>query len=268
MKFFFLFFSLSVSFDCLADKNFIIIQSTTSTRDSGFYEYIIPKYNKFNSTKVRIVAVGTGQAIRNAKRCDGDILFVHHKNSEKKFVEEGFGLYRKEVMYNDYILVGPKNDPAQIKGLKNINKALSRIKESDSLFVSRGDDSGTHKKEVALWNNFLNDEIGTQRFSWYIETGSGMGSSLNVAVNISAYTLTDRSTWMFFGNKKNHKILVENEPTLFNYYGIIPVNPKKCKNVKIKESEEFINWLLSPIGRGYINEYNKDGTQLFFAVSK
>ena len=265
LKFFIFFIFLVKSIN--AKEKHIIIQSTTSTRDSGFYEYILPKYNELNSTKIRVVSVGTGQAIRNAKRCDGDILFVHHRKSEEKFVADGFGLYRKDVMYNDYVLIGPKNDPAEIRGLKNINEALKRIQNSKSLFVSRGDDSGTHKKEEFLWRKFLKEKITTKKYPWYIETGSGMGATLNVSVNLSAYTITDRSSWIFFGNKKNHLILVENEPILFNYYGIIPINPEKCKKVNIKEAEKFINWLISPMAQELILNYKKDGEQLFFPVN-
>lgn len=246
-----------------SDK-FIIIQSTTSTRDSGFYDYIIEKFNQNYSIDIRVIAVGTGQALRNAKKCDADILLVHHKPSEDEFVKKGYGLYRKQIMYNDYILVGPKNDPAQIKELKNIKGALKKIYKKKSYFVSRGDESGTDKKEKSLWRSVRLDMKSAEN-SWYLESGSGMGSSLNIAVNKNAYILTDRSTWISFGNKKEHIILVENEPSLFNYYGIIPINPLKCPKAKVKESEVFINWLLSDEGKKHINSFKKKGTQLFFS---
>ena len=265
----FIFFSLIlIAFDIFSAEKQVIIQSTTSTRDSGFYEYILPKYNEVNSTKIRVVSVGTGQAIRNAQRCDGDILFVHHRKSEENFVKNGYGLYRKEVMYNDYVLIGPKSDPAKILGLKSIKEALQKIQNSQSLFVSRGDDSGTHKKETFLWKEFLNEVISTKKYPWYIETGSGMGATLNISVNLSAYTLTDRSSWIFFGNKKEHMILVENELVLLNPYGIIPINPKRCKNANIDEAENFINWLISPSAQRLILDYKKDGKQLFFPINK
>ena len=247
------------------NKNgFILIQSTTSTRDSGFYDYIIEKFNNKHPTNVRVVAVGTGQAIRNAKACDADILLVHHKPSEDEFIKEGYGLYRKEFMYNDYVLVGPKSDPASLREEKNIKKALKKIYNSETFFVSRGDESGTHKKEQSLWRSVRID-IRPKNNNWYLETGTGMGSSLNIAVNKNAYILSDRSTWITFGNKKDHEIIVENEPSLLNYYGIIPLNPEKCPKVKQKQSEVFINWLTSEEGKKHINSFRKDGNQLFFS---
>ena len=257
--FFIIFFSSSH-----ANKNFIIIQSTTSTSDSGFYQYIIKKFNKSFSTEVRVVAVGTGQAIRNAKKCDADILFVHHKPSELEFVKSGYGLYRKEVMYNDYVLVGPRDESAGIKKIDNIETALKKIYEFELNFVTRGDQSGTHKKELELWKRVGVSNLDIKN-KWYIQTGSGMGASLNIAVNTKAYILTDRSTWISFGNKKNHKILVQNEPLLINSYGIIPINPRNCPKVKLEKSEEFIHWLTSQEGQREINLFRKDGQQLFFS---
>ncbi|MDC3091283.1 substrate-binding domain-containing protein [Rickettsiales bacterium] len=246
-----------------SDK-FIIIQSTTSTRDSGFYDYIIEKFKNYHPIDIRVIAVGTGQALRNAKKCDADILLVHHKPSEDEFVRKGYGLYRKQIMYNDYVLVGPKNDPANIKQLNNIKGALKRIYQTKSFFVTRGDESGTDKKEKSLWRS-VRLTVDSKKNNWYLESGSGMGSSLNIAVNKNAYILTDRSTWISFGNKKGHIVLVENEPSLFNYYGIIPISPLKCPKSKLKESETFINWLLSKEGKEYINSFKKDGKQLFFS---
>ena len=260
---FLIFFNFISSSAFTGDRS-IIIQSTTSLKNSGFYDYIIEKFNKNYSIGIRVVAVGTGQALRNAKKCDADILLVHHKPSEDEFVRKGYGLYRKQIMYNDYILVGPKKDPAQIKELKSIKGALKKIYENKSLFVSRGDESGTDKKEKSLWRSVRLD-MKSRENSWYLESGSGMGSSLNIAVNKNAYILTDRSTWISFGNKKEHIILVENEPSLFNYYGIIPINPIKCPKAKVKESEIFINWLISDEGKKHINSFEKKGTQLFFS---
>ena len=264
IKYFFIFIFLILTLSLSADEDFIVIQSTTSTRDSGFYDHVLKSYKQENFTKIKVIAVGTGQAIRNSKKCDGDILLVHHKPSEEKFVSEGYGLYRKEIMYNDFVLIGPKNDPANIRDLKNVKFAFKEIYKSKSKFISRGDDSGTHKKEIEIWSQ-LEKKIKSKNHSWYLETGSGMGSSLNIAVNNLAYILTDRSTWVAFGNKKNHVILLENEPLLKNSYGIIPISPKKCPKTKIEESEKFIKWLMSKKGKKTINSFRVKGQQLFFA---
>ena len=257
LKFCFFFFSLTA-------QEFITIQSTTSIRDSGFYNYIQDKYQEESSTKLKLVAVGTGQAIENAKKCDADLLFVHHEPSEIKFVKNGYGLYRKVIMHNDFILVGPKNDPAGIKIKKNIKEALKIIYNSKHPFVSRGDKSGTHLKEQELWA-LVGIKIEKKKSDWYFESGSGMGSSLNFAVNIGAYILSDRSTWISFGNKKNHTIIVENEPLLVNNYGIIPINPKNCPTTKSSEAEKFIYWLKSKEGRSLINNFRVNGQQVFFS---
>jgi len=247
-------------------NNFIVIQSTTSTRDSGFYEYLLPKFEKKFGFSVRVVAVGTGQAIRNAKNCDGDLLFVHHKASEEKFVSEGFGLYRKEIMYNDFVIVGPKDDPIEIRSSKSISDALQRVFSYKHNFISRGDDSGTHKKEVELWeiSNLLpNPKLNR----WYFDVGQGMGATLNIAVQKNAYTITDRASWVNFKNKSDHEIMVENEPKLYNYYGIIPVNPYKCPKVKSMLSKKFVEWLVSTEGKKHIENFKLNGQQLFFAVN-
>lgn len=257
LKFCFFFFSLQA-------KEFITIQSTTSIRDSGFYKYIMDKYQDESSVNLKVVAVGTGQAIENAKNCDADLLFVHHEPSEIKFVENGYGLYREVIMHNDFVLVGPKSDPAGIKLKKNIKEALKIIHNSEYPFVSRGDKSGTHLKEQELWA-LIGIKIKKQKSNWYFESGSGMGSSLNFAVNIGAYILSDRSTWISFGNKKNHMIIVENEPLLLNNYGIIPINPKNCPTTKFTEAEEFIYWLKSKDGRAIINNFRVNGQQVFFS---
>ena len=267
LKNFLTFLFLIFSFASTKTKDFIIIQSTTSTRDSGFYEYILEKYRKKNSTKIKVVAVGTGQAIKNAKKCDAELLFVHHKPSELDFINKGFGTYRKEIMYNDFVLVGPKNDPADLIFTKNIFEAFKKIHKTQSVFISRGDESGTHKKEKELWKN---SGIVTSKLNntWFIETGSGMGSSLNMAVNMDAYILTDRSTWITFQNKKNHTIILENEPSLLNFYGIIPINPKVCPNVNFKEANAFVDWLVSIEGKDTIDSFRINGKQLFFSIRK
>tara|TARA_B100000886_G_C20361740_1_gene465513 strand:- start:241 stop:1047 length:807 start_codon:yes stop_codon:yes gene_type:complete len=256
----FLFFTFSFQ-----NERGIIIQSTTSIRDSGFYDYILNEYKKISQTKVNVVAVGTGQAIRNAENCDGDLLFVHHKPSELEFVNKKHGLYRKEVMYNDFILVGPKSDPARIRKLGDIRKAFKKIFDTKSKFISRGDDSGTHKKEKLIWNS-INQNMNSKIYDWYLETGSGMGSSLNIAVNLFGYVLTDRATWISYKNKNNHEILVEDESNLLNFYGIIPVNPKRCPNINLIESEKFISWILSEGGQNLINSFRINNKKLFFAL--
>lgn len=256
----FIFFLILSSFK-LNDS--LIIQSSTSIRDSGFYIHIKNEYKKISDVNLNVVAVGTGQAIMNAKKCDGDILFVHHKPSEMKFVEDGYGVYRRNVMHNDYILVGHKSDPAKIKDLNNIKLSLKKIFNSNAHFVSRGDNSGTHKKEKSLWKS-ININIKPKTNKWYFETGSGMGSSLSVAINKFAYILIDRATWISFNNKQEHIILVENEPSLINFYGIIPINPEKCKNSNFKESKKFIDWLLSKKGQKAITSYRLKNQQLFF----
>ena len=247
-------------------KDFIILQSTTSTRDSGFYNHLLPEFAKENGFDVRVVAVGTGQAIKNARKCDADVLIVHHKPSEEKFVKDGFGSYRKEFMFNDFVLVGPKNDPADIKTNKSIKKALTKIKRSESIFISRGDQSGTNRKEIELWR-----EIGLKpnpkNEKWYISVGQGMGGALNVAVNKNAYTISDRATWESFKNKKNHSILVSNEPLLLNYYGVIPISSEKCPNTKSNLANIFVNWLVSENTKSLIDNFRVNEQQLFFSIN-
>lgn len=241
----------------------LLLQSTTSTRDSGLYDYLLPKFTEVTNIKIRVVAVGTGLAIRNAKQCNGDLLLVHSKTDEEKFIAEGYGLARFDVMYNDFVIIGPKADPARIKGNLSVDIALAKIAAAKTGFASRGDDSGTHKAELRLWELA---GIGKQarQNHWYFETGSGMGKTLNLAVGKGVYTLTDRSSWVKFGNKADFDILVEGQPPLFNQYGVSIVNPEKCPSVKKNEAETFITWLLSDKGQALINAYRVDGQQLFF----
>jgi tungstate transport system substrate-binding protein len=241
----------------------IIVQSTTSTANSGLYDYLLPKFKQDTGITVNVVAVGTGQAIKNAQNCDGDVLLVHAKPAEEKFVAEGYGVVRSDVMYNDFIFVGPPADPAGIAGGKNAVEALEKIASSKSKFASRGDNSGTHKKEMALWNQAGIDP-GSQSGSWYLETGSGMGATLNAAVGSGAYTMTDRATWISFKNKGDYSIHVEGDDILFNQYGIIMVSPAKCPSVKGEPSQLFIDWILSKKGQEIIASYQLDGQQLFF----
>ena len=223
---------------------------------------ILPLYDP-NRWAVRVVAVGTGQAIKNAKNCDGDVLLVHSKADEKQFVADGYGLKRVDVMYNDFVLVGPKDDPAQIKNTTNITTVLGQIYQSQSRFISRGDDSGTHKAERRLWQQA---SIDPSAFSgrWYLETGQGMGGTLNIAVQLNGYVIADRSTWMAFGNREDHKILFQGDPHLFNQYGVIVVNPAHCPSVQYEQAQAFADWLISPQGQAAISSYRINGQQLFF----
>jgi tungstate transport system substrate-binding protein len=246
-----------------ADDKFIIVQSTTSTQNSGLFDHILPIFTKKTGIEVRVVAVGTGQALKNAENGDGDVVLVHSKPDEEKFVAEGWGVKRRDVMYNDYIIVGPAADPAKIAEVKDPAEALKRIGAAKAPFASRGDESGTHKAERKLWQDAGVDpspESGT----WYLETGSGMGATLNTAVGKQAYTLTDRGTWLSFANKGDFKILVEGDPKLFNQYGVILVNPAKHEKVKAKEGQAFIDWLTSPEGQAAIASFKIGGEQLFF----
>ena len=259
-------FSMFINIYCYKPsfgKEYIILQSTTSTQNSGLYDYILPQFIKKNGIDVRVVAVGTGQAIKNAQNCDGDVLIVHSKDSEENFVRSGFGLYRKDLMYNDFVIIGPENDPAKVKSSDNAFEAFKKIFNERAIFASRGDESGTHKAEIKIWNN-LNMSTNDFNGGWYRELGLGMGATLNVAVQMDAYVLSDRATWLAFKNKRQHLILFEGDESLFNQYGIIPVNPNKCPSVKTNLSKIFIDWILSMEGQNFISSYKKNGQQLFF----
>lgn len=255
--------ALGLSGAVQAQDQFIVVQSTTSTQNSGLFDHILPIFQDKTGIEVRVVAVGTGQAIKNAENGDGDVLFVHAKAAEEKFVAEGHGLQRSDVMYNDFILVGPPNDPAGIAGTTDITAALSKIAETGATFASRGDDSGTHKAELKLWKEAGIDAAAASG-DWYRETGSGMGATLNTGTAMGAYVLTDRATWISFGNKGDYQIAVEGDTRLFNQYGIILVNPAKHENVKAEAGQAFIDWVLSAEGQQAIADYKIDGQQLFF----
>jgi len=246
-----------------ADERFIIVQSTTSTQNSGLFDHILPEFEKKTGIEVRVVAVGTGQALKNAMNGDGDVVLVHSKPDEEKFVADGWGTRRHDVMYNDFVIVGPSSDPAHIAGLKNADKAFKKIADAQAPFASRGDDSGTHKAELRLWEDA---GIDAKKASgdWYLETGSGMGATLNTAVGKHAYTMSDRATWLSFGNKDDFEVHVEGDPKLFNQYGVILVNPKKHANVKAKGGQTFVDWLISTEGQAAIASYKIDGQQPFF----
>ncbi len=244
------------------DKSFIL-QSTTSTANSGLYDHILPIFKARTGITVNVVAVGTGQAIKNAQNGDGDVLLVHARPAEEKFVADGYGVERFDVMYNDFIIVGPPADPAGVAGLKDATAALKKIAQSSGVFASRGDNSGTHKKEMALWKDAGVDPTAASG-QWYRETGSGMGATLNTAIGMGAYTMTDRGTWISFKNKGDYKVLVEGDPNLFNQYGVILVNPEKHARVKVAEGQAFIDWILGDEGQSAIASYRLDGQQLFF----
>ena len=254
---------LSATSPAGAAETSIIVQSTTSTANSGLYEYLLPTFKKDTGITVNVVAVGTGQAIKNAKNCDGDVLLVHAKSAEEKFVTEGYGLNRQDLMYNDFIFVGPPADTAAIAGGRSAIDALTKIATSRAKFASRGDNSGTHKKEMALWEKAGLDPT-KQSGSWYLETGSGMGATLNAAVGSGAYTMTDRATWISFKNRQDFRILVEGDDMLFNQYGIIAINPDKCGQVKREAAQTFVDWMLSEKGQAAIASYRLAGQQLFF----
>lgn len=246
-----------------ADGESIIVQSTTSTQNSGLYDFLLPQVKQDTGVTVRVVAVGTGQAIRNAQNCDGDVLLVHAKPAEEKFVADGYGLKRFDLMYNDFIIVGPPADKARIAGIKNAAEALKKIAAAGALFASRGDNSGTHKKEVRLWKAAGIDPEGASG-KWYRETGSGMGATLNAGVGMGAYVLSDRATWISFKNKGDYQIVVEGDKSLFNQYGVILVSKQKCPKVKAVAGQKFVSWLLSPKGQQAIAAYKLGGKQLFF----
>ncbi|MEL6197115.1 MAG: substrate-binding domain-containing protein [Pseudomonadota bacterium] len=241
----------------------VLIQSTTSTQNAGLYDAILPGFTEATGIEVRVVAVGTGQAIKNARNCDGDVLLVHAKAAEEAFVEAGYGLNRFDVMYNDFVIVGPGADPAGVAGKTDAAAALAAIAEAGAPFASRGDDSGTHKKERALWDAAGVDAAAASG-GWYRETGSGMGATLNIAAGMGAYALTDRATWLAFGNKANLAVLVEGDARLFNQYGVIAVNPARCPSVNATGAAAFVDWILSPAGQAAIAAHHRAGTQLFF----
>ena len=247
--------------------NAIIVQSTTSTQNSGLYAHILPMYRADTGLTVKVVAAGTGQAIKNARNCDGDVLLVHSMADEEQFVDSGYGLRRHDVMYNDFIIIGPGDDPARIQDSASITDALNRIATARSKFVSRGDDSGTHKAEQRFWSQTTIDP-DLSSGTWYIETGQGMGGTLNVAVQLNGYVISDRSTWLTFGNRFSHRILFEGDAELFNQYGVIVVNPERCPSVKFTEARRFAEWITSPKGQAAINSYRVNGQQLFFGNAR
>jgi tungstate transport system substrate-binding protein len=254
---------LCVSFTAAAQQRFITVASTTSTEQSGLFKQLLPSFEKKSGTQVRVVALGTGQALDMARRGDADVVFVHARPLEEKFVAEGFGVRRFDVMYNDFVLVGPKSDPAKVAGTENIVEAFQKIRKSQSAFASRGDKSGTHFAEVELWKA-AGVDIAKDKGPWYRETGSGMGPTLNTASGMNAYALADRGTWLSFKNRGELAIAVEGDRRLFNQYGAILVNPAKHPHVKKELGQAFIDWLVSTEGQKAIGDYKINGEQLFF----
>ncbi len=247
-----------------AQSRFITVASTTSTEASGLFDHILPLFEEETGIEVRVVAQGTGQALETGRRGDADVVFVHSRVAEEAFVADGYGVERVDVMYNDFVIVGPADDPAGIAGGPDAVAALVAIAEAEATFASRGDDSGTHQAELRLWDAAGIEPAGT----WYRELGSGMGATLNTAAQLPAYALTDRGTWLSFANRGPLTILSEGDERLFNPYGVILVDPERHPHVKAEAGQAFIDWLVSPVGQKAIARYTIDGEQLFFANAR
>ena len=254
--------ALLVAHAASAEDRFITVASTTSTEQSGLFGHLLPAFEKASGIKVRVVALGTGQALDMARRGDADVVFVHDKAAEEKFVAEAYGVKRQEVMYNDFILVGPASDPAKARG-RDILEGLRRVEAAQAPFVSRGDKSGTHAAELRYWKA-AGVDLDAKKGPWYRDTGSGMGPALNTAASMNAYLLADRGTWLNFKNRGELVILVEGDNRLFNQYGVILVNPAKHPHVKQADGQKFIDWVVSPAGQQIIADYKIGGEQLFF----
>src|SRR6476619_2301234 len=248
----------------LAQDKSIVVSSTTSTQDSGLFGHILPLFKQKTGIDVKVIAQGTGHALDTGRRGDADVVFVHAKSAEEKFLAEGQGVKRYPVMYNDFVLIGPKSDPAGVKGMKDITKALQMIKDKQAPFISRGDRSGTHLAELALWNKNAGIDIEKDKGPWYKSIGQGMGAALNTASASNAYVLSDRGTWLAFKNRGDLTISVQGDKRLFNQYGVMLVNPEKHPQVKKELGQAFIVWLISPEGQKAIADYKIGGEQLFY----
>ncbi len=246
-----------------AQDNTIVVASTTSTEDSGLFKHILPLFKAKTGIEVKVVAQGTGQALDTARRGDADVVFVHAKSAEEAFLAQGFGVKRYPVMYNDFVLIGPKTDQAGVAGTKDIVAALRTLHDKQITFISRGDRSGTHLAELALWKA-AGIEVGPNSGAWYKSIGQGMGAALNTAAALNAYVLSDRGTWLAFGNKGDLDIAVQGDKRLFNQYGVTLVNPQKHSHVKAAAGQQFIDWLVSPEGQRAIADYRINGSQLFY----
>jgi len=247
----------------IAYSESITIQSTTSTRDSGLYKYLLPKYPNFKDVQIKLIAVGTGQAIVNAKNCDGNILIVHDKEREDEFMANGFGSSRYNIMYNDFVIVGPKKDAADINGSESISEVFAKIYNKKHIFISRSDSSGTHSAEMSIWDNIGLDPTSSSG-KWYLESGQGMGPSLNIAISLNGYILSDRSSWLRFNNKGDHTILYSNPIELKNNYSMIFVNHDRCNNLDLNPARDLYDWLKSDDVASLINGYKVKGQQVFY----
>ena len=254
---------VSTSAAITADEKFITVASTTSTENSGLFTYLLPAFTKATGIEARVVAVGTGQALALGQRGDADVVFVHDRPAELKFVAAGDGVGRRDVMYNDFVIVGPASDPADIGGLTDAVTAFKKIAGAKATFLSRGDKSGTNEEELRLWAE-AGVDVKRPGNEWYRDTGSGMGATLNTAAGIGGYTLADRGTWLSFKNRADLKIVVEGDKRLFNQYGVMLVNPERHPTVKREWGQAFIDWLTSPAGQQTIAGYKINGEQLFF----
>jgi tungstate transport system substrate-binding protein len=254
---------LALSVGAIAQDRFITVASTTSTEQSGLFGHVLPSFQKRSGIQVRVVALGTGQALDLARRGDADVVFVHARSAEEKFVAEGYGVERLPVMYNDFVLIGPRGDPAKIAGGNHILTALKKVESAKSIFVSRGDKSGTHMAEVALWKA-AGIEIDRAKGPWYRDTGQGMGPALNTASSLNAYVLADRGTWLAFKNRGELVIHAAGDQRLFNQYGVMLVNPAKHPHVKKDLAQRFVDWIVSQEGQQAIADYKIGGEQLFF----
>jgi len=259
--------ALLAALPAIAQEKFIVVASTTSTEQSGLFGYLLPIFQKETGIQVRVVALGTGQALDLARRGDADVVFVHARSAEEKFLAEGHGVRRFDVMYNDFVLIGPKSDPAKVSGGRDILDALKKIKAASAPFVSRGDKSGTHIAELGLWK-LAGIDIAAEKGPWYRDTGQGMGPALNTAAAMNAYILADRGTWISFKNRGELAIAVEGDQRLFNQYGVMLVNPAKHPSVKKDLGQAFVDWVISPEGQKTIAEYKIGGEQLFFPNAK
>jgi tungstate transport system substrate-binding protein len=255
--------TVAATLPAFAQDKSIVVASTTSTQDSGLFEYLLPLFTKKTGITVKVVAQGTGQALDTGRRGDADVVFVHAKSAEEKFLAEGQGVHRFPVMYNDFVLIGPKSDPAGIRGMKDVGKAFQTIKAKQAAFISRGDRSGTHTAELKLWKDSGID-IDKDKGPWYKSIGQGMGAALNTAGAGNAYVLSDRGTWIHFKNKGDLQILVEGDKRMFNQYGVMLVNPAKHPNVRKELGQQFIDYLISPEGQKDIANYKINGEQLFY----
>ena len=259
------FFGAFFAGHAIAQEKSIVVASTTSTQDSGLFDYLLPLFTQKTGIAVKVLAQGTGQALDTGRRGEADVVLVHNKSAENRFIDEGDGVKRVPVMYNDFVLIGPRSDPAGIRDLKDIAKGFEAIKDKSATFISRGDRSGTHLKELMIWNKDLGIDVEKgPRGSWYTSIGQGMDAALQMAVASSAYVLSDRATWIHLKNRGDLQILVEDDKRMFNQYGVILVNPAKHPNVKHEFGQQFIDWLVSPEGQKAIADYKVKGEQLFF----